>query len=774
MDIDSVIRQIDHYLEQNKGPEAEKLMLDSIVQAVSEADDGSVLRLLNELLGYYRETGRAEESYDIAEQAVAQAERMGLTDTLPYATTLLNAANAFRAGGRLGDSMEYYRKVQKLYRMFLPPDDMLMASLENNLSLLYQEMGDFRAAKEALQKALVIVEEKKAAYETAVTYANLANTCIQLGEQEEAYGYARKAVKGFEETGSEDSHYGAALSALGLYYYGKQEYEEAAAYFGRAMELMEQSLGRNDFYYRLKENYEACGRQAAPAGEAGGMSLCRAYYETYGRPMIEEGFPEYRDKIAVGLAGEGSDCFGYDDELSRDHDWGPDFCLWVTGDTYERIGRQLQLAYERLPDSFRGFRRTTTPGGTGRRGVQVIEEFYGRLTGAGKAEEIPWRQVSDAGLAAAVNGQVFRDEEGVFTANRERLGKGYPEEILYLKLAEAAAVFSQTGQYNYGRMCKRRDAVTAQLMLADCIRHAMKLKHYLEGKYPPHDKWLFRSLKELPGGQTLAERLQKLQELSGGGEILARAEEIQALVEETAEGLAAELYRKNYISDTDSYLDSHTEELIKKSVYGAKSEEELAGQIAQLEFEAFDKVQNEGGRAECQNNWATFSIMRKSQYLTWDKVMLMQYLYDFEREYSKGHNLITEKYGRMMESTAPSEYEKIKEHFPELSQEKKAIIEQIVGMQVGWMEEFAAEYPRLADNARSIRTMEDTAYNTSYETYLRGELGTYSDKMLELYGRYMVACAREGKNPVREIMTNSVHLYGYGSLEAAEEFYRTF
>lgn len=774
MNIDFVISQMDSYLEQNKGAEAEKLILDSIVEAVGEADDGSVLRLLNELLGYYREAGRTEESYAIAEQAIAQAERMGLTDTLPYATTLLNAANAYRAGGRLADSMEYYRKVQELYQKLIPSDDMLMASFENNLSLLYQEMGDFKAAKEALQKALVIVKERKAAYEIAVTYANLANTCMQLGEREEAYGYAGEAIRGFEKMGSLDSHYGAALSALGLYHYGKQEYETAAGYFGQAMDLMERSLGRNDFYYRLKENYEACARRAETSENAGGMSLCRAYYEAYGRSMIEEQFPEYRDKIAVGLAGEGSDCFGYDDELSRDHDWGPDFCLWVTKDTYDKIGSRLQQAYEKLPDSFRGFRRTTTPEGTGRRGVQIIEEFYGRLTGAGRAEDISWRQVSDAGLAAAVNGEVFRDEEGVFTANREMLAKGYPEEILYLKLAEAAAGFSQTGQYNYGRMCRRQDAVTAQLMLADCMRQAMKLKHYLEGKYPPHDKWLLRSLRELPEGRTLAKRLQKLQELSGSGEILTGTEKIQKLVEEIGEGLAAELYRKNYISDTDSYLASHTEELLQKSVYGAKSVEELAEQIARSEFEAFDKVQNEGGRAECQNNWATFSIMRKSQYLTWNKVMLIQYLYDFEREYRRGHNLITEKYGRMMESTAPDEYKKIKEHFPELSQEKKTIIEQIVGMQVGWMEEFAAEYPCLADNARSIRTMGDTAYNTSYETYLRGELGTYSDKMLELYGRYIVAYAREGKNPARDIMANSVRFYGYKSLEAAEEFYRTF
>ena len=84
------------------------------------------------------------------------------------------------------------------------------------------------------------------------------------------------------------------------------------------------------------------------------------------------------------------------------------------------------------------------------------------------------------------------------------------------------------------------------------------------------------------------------------------------------------------------------------------------------------------------------------------------------------------------------------------------------------MEEFSAGYPTLADNARNIHTSEDTAEDTSYETYLRGELGTYSDKMLELYGRYVVDYARAGRNLTRDIMELSVKMYGYADVEDAE------
>lgn len=762
MNVQKIILQIDKLLEENKREEAEKLMQESIAKAVAEQDDSSLLRLLNELLGFYRETGRHEEAYLIGDRAIAQAERMGLIGTVPYATTQLNVANAYRAGGRLEESLEKYLQVQEIYRQQLAPDDMLAASFQNNFSLLYQEMGEYGKARECLLNALQIVKEKGSGYELGVTYANLAATCVQLGQMEEAGEYAAKSMEVFEKAGIMDSHYAAALSAMGAWHFHRREYRAAGEAYRRAMELVERCNGRNHAYLRLKENAEACEKEYTGIG----LDLSREYYETYGVPMIREQFGGYEDRIAVGLVGRGSDCFGYDDRLSEDHDWGPDFCMWVTDGTYEEIGDALQKAYEALPAEFKGYRRAPHVNGRNRRGVLRISEFYRSLVGADRYEEIDWRSVSDASLAAAVNGAVFRDDEGIFTAFRNRLMQGYPENIFYLKLADAGAKYAQAAEYNFTRMLERGDRLTARMLCWDGIREAMRMQLYLSGKYPPHDKWLYRSLKESEEGRKAAAFLEEIEEL------LAVPVPEETALQEKLDGLggflAGELYERDIISDIDCYLDAHSEELVCKASLAEKSSEALVEEIARLEFEAFDKVQNEGGRATCQNDWFTFSIMRKSQYLTWDRTMLMQYLYDFKREYERGHNLITEKYGRMMESTAPEKYEELKKHFPELSEEKQSIIRQICGLQVQWMEEFAAEYPQLADNARSIHTAQDNSHNTSYETYLRGELGTYSDKMLELYGRYIVKYAREGRNPVYDIMGNSVKMYGYQNLEEAE------
>ena len=787
MNIQEIFVRIDQLFEENKREEAEKLMQESIALAVAEQDDSSLLQLLNELLGFYRETGRHQEAALIGDRALAQAEKMGLTGTIPYATTLLNVANACRAGGRLEESLEKYLQVQEIYRCQLPPDDMLAASFQNNFSLLYQELGEYAKARECLLNALQVVKAKGSPYELGVTYANLAATCVQLKQMEEAGEYAGKAKEIFEEAGIRDSHYAAVLSAMGAGYFHRGEYSRAEAAYREALELVERYNGRNHAYRRLQENIRACedargndadaspkaGISQAACGQAGsvraagGLGLAKAYYETYGIPMIREQFAEYEGRIAAGLVGRGSDCFGYDDNLSKDHDWGPDFCLWVTDETYEEIGAALQKAYESLPAEYRGCRRAPRVNGRNRRGVLRISAFYRSLVGTDRYEEIDWRNVSDASLAAAVNGEVFRDDEGVFTAFRRRLQQGYPENIFYLKLAEAGARYAQAAEYNFSRMLERGDGLTARLFAWDGIREAMRIQLYLDGEYPPHDKWLYRRLRESGEGRKVAGCLEEIMGL------LAVPAPDQAVLKEKLDGLggyfAKELYRRDIISDIDSYLDAHSEELICKASLAEKDREALAEDIARLEFEAFDKVQNEGGRASCQNDWFTFSIMRKSQYLTWNRTMLLQYLYDFHREYERGHNLITEKYGRMMESTAPERYEEIKKHFPELPEDKKSIISGICELQVQWMEEFAAEFPGLANQARSIHTYEDDPFHTSYETYLRGELGTYSDKMLELYGRYIVNYAREGRNPVFDIMGNSVRMYGYRDLEEAEK-----
>lgn len=195
----------------------------------------------------------------------------------------------------------------------------------------------------------------------------------------------------------------------------------------------------------------------------------------------------------------------------------------------------------------------------------------------------------------------------------------------------------------------------------------------------------------------------------------------------------------------------------------------MIDKIVQLEWKQFDRVKNEGGRASCQDDFETFAIMRKSQYLTWTEELLHSYYNDLLLAEQNGWNLIMEKYARMMQSTAPEEYMELAPTLPVRTKEREQITEEIIKIQVAWMEQFSEKFPKMAGNARSIHTYEDTAYNTSYETYLRGELGTYSEETFVLYGRFIAGLLKEERNLAYETMRNTAILYGYKSVEDAEE-----
>ena len=183
----------------------------------------------------------------------------------------------------------------------------------------------------------------------------------------------------------------------------------------------------------------------------------------------------------------------------------------------------------------------------------------------------------------------------------------------------------------------------------------------------------------------------------------------------------------------------------------------------------FDKVKNEGGRASCQDDFETFEIMRKSQFLTWDQATLDGYVADLRTAEQVGRNLIQEKYARMMTTTAPAQYATFAHLLPPLSDWQKETIEAVCAQQVTWRLAFAEAYPYMSSQARLIRTEEDSAYGTSFETYLRGELGTYSEGTLRAYKNMVDDYVKRGGNITTDTMNQTALLYGYKGLDAAEE-----
>lgn len=197
--------------------------------------------------------------------------------------------------------------------------------------------------------------------------------------------------------------------------------------------------------------------------------------------------------------------------------------------------------------------------------------------------------------------------------------------------------------------------------------------------------------------------------------------------------------------------------------------EEVTEQIVALEWRQFQQVQNEGGRADCQEDPETFRIMRKSQFLAWTQEALDSYLEDLREAEEKHWNLLTEKYARMMESTAPKRYAKLERWMPRRTEKRIWMQEELIRKKLRWEEEFAKEYPNLAGRGRLLYTSQDTPWATSFETYARGELGTYSDRTIELLKEMYGQMVKKGENLSYKIMENMVGFYGYQSLDEAEE-----
>ncbi len=196
---------------------------------------------------------------------------------------------------------------------------------------------------------------------------------------------------------------------------------------------------------------------------------------------------------------------------------------------------------------------------------------------------------------------------------------------------------------------------------------------------------------------------------------------------------------------------------------------DLVEEVIRREWDQFQRTENEGGRASCQGNWPMFHQMRASQFMTWPEDLLRSYLDDLDEANRVGRNLVTEKYARMMASTAPDEYrERIEPFIPRLSDERVARQERVIAVQVAWARDFRGRDPKLGAAMRVLTTAEDTSEDTSFETYLRGELGTYSDRTMALYEAMVEDLQAAGRNLTEQTVANTVRLGGFADLEEAE------
>ena len=289
-----------------------------------------------------------------------------------------------------------------------------------------------------------------------------------------------------------------------------------------------------------------------------GLELSRAYYEQYGEPMLRERFPQLMPLLAAGLAGSGSECWGYDDEISRDHDFEPGFILFLPGEDVvdRRTAFALERAYAALPKEFMGLKRAMlAPVGGARHGVLRTADFFREKTGSadGNLSLMEWLALPEYLLAEAVNGEIFADGLGEVTAIRDRL-RHRPADVRLKKLAGQLLLMGQSGQYNYRRCLLHGETGAAQLAVAEFVKSAMAAVFLLNDIYQPYYKWSFRAMRALPRLSITAELLEYLLTTDNEEET---ASEKYAVMESVAADIIGELQAQGLTQAVCGDLEKH-------------------------------------------------------------------------------------------------------------------------------------------------------------------------------------------------------------------------
>ena len=500
------------------------------------------IKALNELGGTLKYVGYYDEAEDNLLKSLEIIKKKYGDNNLPYATSLLNLTEVYRFAQKFNLLEENYKKIVKIYQDNSADNSFSYAGLCNNFGLYYQNVGNMKAAYDLHLKSLDILkhyDSEEYLLEYAVTLSNLFNPCYQLGMKEKAIEYLYKAIEIFEKNvGKEHPLYSASLNNMAIYYYNERQLEKAIEFFEKAAEISKKTMGLDsDNYKNILSNIEFIKEELEKKSNTNssqktkvdnneveenskkedlenikGLELSKKYFYDLVLPEFEKNLNNILPLCAFGLVGEGSECYGYDDKISQDHDFGPSVCIWLRKDDYLKHKDKINEVLKKLPKTYLGFQELKeSEWGSDRRGLLNIEDFYFKFLGSSKAPETiaDWQKIPETALATVTNGEVFLDNLGEFSKIRNDLLNYYPEAMRQNKIATRLMNILQHGQYNYTRCLKRNDLVAANQCLYLFVDEVIHLVFLLNRRYKIFYKWSNRALLDL---KILGEEIHKLLE----------------------------------------------------------------------------------------------------------------------------------------------------------------------------------------------------------------------------------------------------------------------
>ena len=544
MYLDELNRQREKYQTEGNILKEIKILREILAETEKQygIESDEYIKALNELGGTLKYVGYYDEAENNLKKSLEIIKKKYGDNNLAYAISLLNLTEVYRFAQKFNLLEENYKKIVKIYQVNSADNSFSYAGLCNNFGLYYQNIGDMKSAYDLHLKSLDILknyDSEEYLLEYAVTLSNLFNPCYQLGMKEKAVEYLNKAIDIFEKNvGIEHPLYSASLNNMAIYHYNERELNKAIEFFERAAEISKKTMGvDSDNYKNILSNIEFIKGELAKSKDntkfenaknssneknniisstnlknIKGLELSKRYFYDIVLPEFEKKLNDIFSLCAFGLVGEGSECYGYDDELSKDHDFGPSVCIWLRKDDYLKYKYRINKVLETLPKTYLGFQELKeSEWGYNRRGLLNIEDFYFKFIGSVNPPQTinDWQKIPETALATVINGEVFLDNLGEFTKIREQLLNYYPEVIRQNKITTRLMNISQHGQYNYVRCLRRNDLVSANQCLYLFVDEVIHLVFLLNSRYKIFYKWANRALLDL---KILGNEIHKLLE----------------------------------------------------------------------------------------------------------------------------------------------------------------------------------------------------------------------------------------------------------------------
>ncbi len=559
----SIFREkLDRFYEHNDYKGAYAFLTQALKQADLDQDIAQYLIIANDLLGFLRMRQQNEEAAHLAQ--TLRKKLPLIQDPLSRANAELNLATFYTALQDISNASYFYEEAKHSYQAMQPLDRKIQASFYNNYSNFLVNTQQYHQALTAQAKAIELITASDDAFiELATSYTNLGLIQDRLGL--DGYESYQNAHQLFDQNDPEDPH------RLGLYInegnraFAIKDYPSALNAYQKAMRLANllNSPEQIEAVQSDLDYIQDCAYQA----NIHGMQVATDFFNNIGYPSFKEHFPELVNEVSFGLIGRGSECSGYDDDLSRDHDFGCDFCIFVDdalSDHFEAIDRW----YQTLPDSYRGFEKQVQ-GIEKRRGAIRSLDFYLQYLPCIPSQDIHWLSLDETALNTVTNGRLFNQSETVFTSIRSLLQDYYPRDIWIKKIIGCAARLTQSGQYNYARLMRRKDSFGASLALSGFIEQAIAMLYLLNRRYRPFYKWISRDMKTLSVLPDVGEMIQKLihhpdPEVWDNPEPINYNDPNIILIETICQAFADELVRLNLSTHHDPFLQTHCAELLNQ------------------------------------------------------------------------------------------------------------------------------------------------------------------------------------------------------------------